>query len=87
RRSPPDSYLPGGGLLTPICRGEAHLTPICRGGGAQNPGPDSMKRPAHTCAISILAIPKTWSRIGDFIPPKSLRNLQIPKWTLTKGGK
>ncbi|CAI9553686.1 unnamed protein product, partial [Staurois parvus] len=57
--------------LTPICWGGALLTPICRG-GAQNPGPDSMKRPAHTCAISLLAIPKTWPKIGDFIPPRSL---------------
>ncbi|CAI9621838.1 unnamed protein product, partial [Staurois parvus] len=57
RWSPPDSCLPGG----------AHLTPVCRG-GAQNPGPDSLKRPAHTCAISLLAIPKTWSQDWRFHP-------------------
>ncbi|CAI9575559.1 unnamed protein product, partial [Staurois parvus] len=58
----------GGAHLTPICRGGAHLTPICRG-GALNPGPDSLKRPAaHTCAISLLAIPKTWSQDWRFHP-------------------
>ncbi|CAI9548286.1 unnamed protein product, partial [Staurois parvus] len=67
RRSPPDSCLPGGALLAPICWGGALLTPICRG-GAQNPGPDSMKRPVHTCAISLLAYPKTWSEDWRFHP-------------------
>ncbi|CAI9594153.1 unnamed protein product, partial [Staurois parvus] len=27
-----------------------------------------MKRPAHTCAISLLAIPKTWSQDWRFHP-------------------
>ncbi|CAI9578228.1 unnamed protein product, partial [Staurois parvus] len=51
----------------PVFQGGALLTPVCRG-GAQKSDPDSLKRPAHTCAISLLAIPKTWSQDWRFHP-------------------
>ncbi|CAI9599767.1 unnamed protein product, partial [Staurois parvus] len=61
------SRLPGWSPPDSVCRGWSPPDSVCRG-GAQNPGPDSMKRPAHTCAISLLAIPKTWSQDWRFHP-------------------
>ncbi|CAI9551970.1 unnamed protein product, partial [Staurois parvus] len=42
-------------------------------------------RPAHTCAISLLAYPKTWSQDWRFHPSQislKISRLQIPKQTL-----
>ncbi|CAI9622183.1 unnamed protein product, partial [Staurois parvus] len=42
-------------------------------------------RPAHTCAISLLAIPKTWSQDWRFLSLPDLFEfswLQVPKQTL-----
>lgn len=54
------TILLGGALLTP-----GQWPPVCWG-EAQIYGPVSAKSPAHTCAIGVLAVHKTWTQDWRF---------------------